>query len=168
MLRIFAAFTRTHPEAVLVWGGVIDEKDRKHLEELQDALGIRGKVMLLGRYPEIWNLLQAMDVFLFPSLYEGLGIVLIEAQTAGLPCIISDTIPEEADVTNLVTRVGLEQSPEEWADIVASKLVYERHGRKDEVQEMGYGIRSIADQMEQLYLEAEIKGKIKSGEIIAQ
>jgi glycosyltransferase involved in cell wall biosynthesis len=96
-----------------------------------------------------------MDVFLFPSLYEGLAIALIEAQTAGLPCIISDTIPEEADVTDLVTRVGLDKSPEEWADIVASKLEYERQGRKDEVQAMGYGIQSLADQMEAVYRDAE-------------
>jgi glycosyltransferase involved in cell wall biosynthesis len=154
MLRIFAEVAKRREAAVLLWAGVINEKDRHHLEKLMEELGIRDKVILLGRYREIENLLQAVDVFLFPSIYEGLAIALIEAQTAGLPCIISDTIPEEAEVTDLFTRVALDKTPKEWAEIVVSGLQYERYGRKAEVQKRGYGLASFADQMERIYLEA--------------
>jgi glycosyltransferase involved in cell wall biosynthesis len=154
MLRIFAEVASRKEDAVLLWAGVINDKDRRHLETLMEELHIRDKVILLGRYREIEHLLLAMDVFLFPSLYEGLAIALIEAQTAGLPCIVSDTIPEEAEVTDLFTRVALDKTPREWAETVVSGLQYERHGRKEEVQKRGYGLASFADQMERIYLEA--------------
>ena len=59
--------------------------------------------------------MQAMDVFVFPSKYEGLGIVLIEAQKSGLPCFSSDAVPDYTKVTNLVTFLSLDQDEKEWA-----------------------------------------------------
>lgn len=80
------------------------------------ALGIAEHVRFLGVRSDVADLMQAMDVFVFPSLYEGLGIVLIEAQAAGLPCVVSDTIPREAYLTDLVTAERLSSSTETWAD----------------------------------------------------
>ena len=80
--------------------------------------GLSDHVRFLGVRPDVPRLMMAaMDVFLFPSLYEGLGIVLLEAQAAGLLSVVSDVIPEEADVFKpLVMRLPLSQTPDFWAE----------------------------------------------------
>lgn len=76
------------------------------------------------------RILQAMDVFLFPSLYEGLGIAALEAQAAGLPCIISDSVPSECRVTDLAESLDLNLPIDEWADVVLeNKVRLEKHDR---------------------------------------
>lgn len=69
------------------------------------------------------RILQAMDVFLFPSLYEGLGIAALEAQATGLPCIISDSVPSECRVTDLAESLDLNLPIDEWADVVLENKV---------------------------------------------
>ena len=71
---------------------------------------------MTGVRSDIPELLQAMDVFIFPSHYEGLGISIIEAQAAGLPCLISDTIPKDCVITShLVIPYSLKNPPSMWA-----------------------------------------------------
>ena len=68
----------------------------------------------------------AMDVLVFPSLYEGLGLVLVEAQAAGLSCVVSNAVPMEADVVpRLVQRLDLGDSPEEWARVALLAAQYQ-------------------------------------------
>lgn len=76
---------------------------------------IGDKALLLSDRDDIPRILKAMDVFVFPSRYEGLGIVLIEAQATGLPCIVSNKVPHEAFQSNLITTMSLNNSYEEWA-----------------------------------------------------
>ena len=66
---------------------------QSNIREKVDDLGLSDSVFFLGNRGDVNRILQAMDVFLFPSLYEGLGIAALEAQAAGLPCIISDSVP---------------------------------------------------------------------------
>ena len=82
-----------------------------------DRLNLTDKVLILSHRSDIPQLLKSMDVFVFPSKFEGLGIVLIEAQVAGLRCIVSDAVPKEAFKTELVIPVSLGESPEKWAEI---------------------------------------------------
>lgn len=91
---------------------------RHEMEELAESLGIADRVIFAGARPDVPRLMRgAMDLFLFPSLYEGLGIVLLEAQAAGLPCVISDVIPEEVDVvTDKIRRLSLNDPPSVWTD----------------------------------------------------
>ncbi|MEO0688626.1 MAG: glycosyltransferase family 1 protein, partial [Cyanobacteria bacterium J06649_11] len=83
-------------------------------------MGLNDKVIFAGSRSDVPELMMgAMDAFLFPSLYEGLGLVLIEAQAAGLQCILSDTIPEEADVVKpLMQRMSLSQPAYSWAEAI--------------------------------------------------
>jgi glycosyltransferase involved in cell wall biosynthesis len=97
---------------------------RTKIEEKARVLGIAERLIFIGSRDDVPRLMKGgMDVFLFPSLYEGLGLALIEAQAAGLPCVISDVIPREADVVPaLVTRLSLEQSIEDWGNTVVDQL----------------------------------------------
>lgn len=78
-----------------------------------NKLGIRNKVIFAGTVTNVYDYLQAMDVFVFPPLYEGLGIALIEAQASGLPCLISKNIPSECEVTDLIFRESLKANPKQ-------------------------------------------------------
>lgn len=91
---------------------------RPQIERWAAELGLGGEVLFAGARPDIPRLMRgAMDVFLFPSLYEGLGLVLVEAQASGLPCVISDAIPSEAVVVGpLVRRLSLALPPRAWAE----------------------------------------------------
>lgn len=85
-------------------------------------LGIADHVRFLGVRSDVADLMQAMDVFAFPSLYEGLPVTMVEAQAAGLPCIISDKVPPECILTEgLVDVMPLSAGTEAWADAILGK-----------------------------------------------
>jgi glycosyltransferase involved in cell wall biosynthesis len=122
LLDISAEVMRRRPNAWLLLvgeGPLVPEVKRRAKE-----LGITQRVVFAGVRPDVPRLmLEAMDLFLFPSLHEGLGLVLVEAQAAGLPCIYSDVVPREADVAiPLLSRLPLSASSEVWADSVCRAL----------------------------------------------
>jgi glycosyltransferase involved in cell wall biosynthesis len=94
------------------------------------------------------ELLAAMDVFAFPSLWEGLPVTLIEAQAAGLPCVISDVITRDVDVTPLITRLPLGD-----ADRWAAELLRQRPhmDTREALIRAGFEVRSSARFMSELY-----------------
>lgn len=104
---------------VLWWVGVGTLKSR--VEELIKRYGLENNIFLLGNRKDVPNLLSNIDYMLFPSKWEGLGIVLIEAQVAGVPCFISDAIPKEANL-GLCTVLGLEQNGETWASLIDNHI----------------------------------------------
>lgn len=96
-----------------------DGELKQGFQDLVCQCGLQQRFIFTGERPDVYRLLQAMDVFLFPSHFEGLGIVVIEAQTVGLPCVVSEAVPREATVTERqVRRVPLGAPPEAWARVV--------------------------------------------------
>ena len=92
-------------------------------------------------------------MFLFPSLYEGLGIVAVEAQASGLHTICSNVIPREVELTDLVDFVSLDKSAEEWADIVLKyNNGYKREDVTEEIVKAGYDIHDTAQQLQEVYI----------------
>jgi len=93
---------------------------RGKIESRVAALGLSNRIHLLGARSDVLRLLKgAVDVFVFPSRYEGLPLAMIEAQAAGLPCVVSDGITDQTDVVKpLITRVSLSQPASAWADVV--------------------------------------------------
>ena len=152
LLEMFAALLQTEPNAVLllVGGGV----DMPKIQARARALGIADRVRFLGVRSDVADLMQAMDVFVFPSLYEGLGIALIEAQAAGLPCIVSDSIPQEAYLTNLVDTVALSASPEVWAQKILARRGTPRTDRHAEIAAHGFDITTEAEKLQEFYIHA--------------
>ncbi|MFC9777740.1 glycosyltransferase family 1 protein [Paenibacillus chitinolyticus] len=156
LLDIFARFLRTRPDAQLVLIG--DGPLRSEMEARVRELGIADHVHLLGVRKNIPELIGAFDLFLLPSLYEGLGIVVIEAQAAGVPCLISDQVPAEADLNlGLVSRLSLNESADTWAEAIRQKTFGSRLDwpvRLEALQECGYDIQTSVRRLERMYAAA--------------
>src|SRR5690606_37458874 len=107
-----------------------------------------------GSRSDIAQLLQAMDVFLFPSLFEGLPVSLVEAQASGIECVISDGIPPEAVLVNQkVTIVSLGESASSWAEKIIELDFSGRTDVSDIIKAKGYDIKENAIQLQNKYLE---------------
>ncbi len=121
LIEITAQIAKQEPNMCLLLLG--NGSLRSKIGEQVAQLGLTDQVFFAGVRSDVPRLmLGAMDMFLFPSLHEGLGLVLIEAQAAGLPCVFSDVVPEEADVVEpLINRLSLSQSASEWAQVVLAQ-----------------------------------------------
>lgn len=138
LLEIFAKVLEQEPNSKLLLAG--DGELRQDIEQKIEELGIREQVVLLGMRNDIPQLLQAMDVYLFPSVYEGLPIALVEAQAAGLPCVISDTIAPESKMTEHIEAYSLQLSANEWAQKVLDLSKHERMDSTGILRNAGYDI----------------------------
>jgi glycosyltransferase involved in cell wall biosynthesis len=116
-------------------------------------LGLDNNVIFTGVRSDIPELFQAMDMFVFPSLYEGLGIVLIEAQASGLPCVVADTIPKEALIIENVEQVSLTKSPEIWREAILQRIdSYDRISTYAKIKNCGYDIEESRSWLQEFYL----------------
>lgn len=138
LLEIFAKVLERNSQAVLLLAG--DGELRSDIEQKIAELGMEAQVVLLGMRNDIPDLLQAMDVYLFPSVYEGLPVALVEAQAAGLPCVISDTIAPESKLTEHIEAYSLQMPVSDWADKVVEWSQHERTDSTGILRESGYDI----------------------------
>lgn len=129
-----------------------DGDGKKEIESKVQHLGLKDKVIFTGVRTDVNELLQAMDIFVFPSLYEGLGIAAIEAQAAGLPCVVSDHVPQECKVTEYVEFLSLKLSPKKWAECIIKHIGDERKDQYDAICKAGYDINESAVKLENFYL----------------
>lgn len=152
LLKVFEKIITHNPEASLYLVG--DGELRPEIEKMISDLKLQQNVHLLGVKENINEILQAMNFFIFPSLFEGLPVSLVEAQASGLKCFISDGVPSEGIlVENLVEVISLKRSPKEWAEIILQNLEYERKDVSDIIRAKGYDIRANAKKLEEKYLE---------------
>lgn len=149
IVRIFAEVVKVKPDAFLLFVG--DGDLRKETEELTVDLGIRNRVIFAGMRTDVNRVLQAMDVFLFPSTYEGLPLSIIEAQAAGIPCLISDKVPIECRKTDLVRQLSLQESPDIWKDAVIAAGEMLKRDTSGEIIKAGFDIASNAKWLEDFY-----------------
>ncbi|WP_444659805.1 glycosyltransferase family 1 protein [Caproiciproducens sp. R2] len=156
LLDIFKAIHDRNRNAILLLIG--DGELRPQIEKKIIQLGLEDSVILTGVRMDTAELYQAMDVFVFPSLFEGLGIVSIEAQAAGLRCIVSDVIPHEALITDLIEPMSLQASPLEWAKkILKYSNGYERKDTLEQIREAGYDIKEQAKWLEKFYIKRSLE-----------
>lgn len=153
LLDIFAALLKKESNAVLllVGGG----EGMSQIREKAQKLGIAEHVHFLGVRSDVADLMQAMDVFVFPSLHEGLPVTMVEAQAAGLPCIISDKIHPECILTEgLVDVMPLSASPEIWAEKILAKRAIPRIDRRAEIAAHDFDITTEAVKLQEFYINA--------------
>ena len=151
LLDVFDELCRADERAVLMLVG--DGELRKSMEDKAKAMGLEDRVLFTGVRSDVCDLMQAMDVFVFPSLYEGLPVSLVEAQAAGLPCIISDRVPDACMLTDLVQRVDLVESARQWAERILKVRATVRRDRYDEIAAAGFDIVSSAAWLQQYYVD---------------
>ena len=127
-------------------GGELDA-----LKAKAERLHITDRILFYGttKHPE--HLLWAMDVFAFPSLFEGLGIVAIEAQAAGLSVVCSENVPREASVTPLMTQIALAEGSAAWAKALLGASETARTSAAEQVSRSGFDVADVARQIECTY-----------------
>jgi glycosyltransferase involved in cell wall biosynthesis len=150
ILDIFELIHNGNPNAILMLIG--DGELRMQIEEKIVKLGLGDSVILTGVVPNVCDYLQAMDIFLFPSLFEGLGMGLVEAQSAGLKCFASDSTPIESEITDLVTFISLNEKAEIWAEkILNVGKEYNRENMLSQIQNAGYDVKTTSKWLEDFY-----------------
>lgn len=125
------------------------------LLDLAGALSVLDRCIFLSNRRDVAELCSAMDVFAFPSIFEGLGIALVEAESNGLPCVISENVPQEAVITSNCTICGVDSggAPEDWANQIVRAVDRGRlDGASAQVEDAGFSIEKTARQLEEFYL----------------
>lgn len=129
-----------------------DGELRKHIEEIVDRMNLKNNVYFLGARSDIPSLLNAMDVFVFPSLYEGFPITLIEAQAAGVRCVISDEIDDSCVLDESTIKLSLNDSLDYWSKIILeSKNSTDKFIRNNNYDIGRYEIKSVLNSLEEIY-----------------
>ncbi|MGV3026908.1 glycosyltransferase family 1 protein [Clostridium thermobutyricum] len=144
LIEIFENVLKKNHRAKLIMIG--DGSEKKDIYDLCCEKEIINSVRFLGNRSDVDKIMKIFDTFLFPSLYEGLGIVLVEAQASGLKCIASNTIPKEVDLTGNVRFIGLQEDLEIWSNEVLDTKLF---NTKNELYK--YDIHEVAKQMYRIY-----------------
>lgn len=152
LLDVFQELCKLQPESKLLLVGAGD--DDPMLRDKAAQLGIEENVLFYGTTASPEETLWAMDAFVFPSLFEGLGIVAIEAQAAGLPVFCSEAIPQEAYVTEQMHQIPLDKGAEVWAEQISKcQPMQDRTESMLKIRQAGFDIEDVAKQMADYYME---------------
>ena len=156
LLVVFSKLVQHFPQYRLVLMGTGHLED--FIKQEVRRLAIEKQVIFVGRTSEVHNYLKAIDMFVLPSLYEGLPVSLIEAQGAGLPCLVSDTVSEHAKLTELVEYLTIDDA-EVWCDRIVKTRINTLERKKNieryhmQIVTAGYDINYNAERLRKLYVE---------------
>ena len=154
LIDIFYELQKIEPLSVLMLiGGNLNDEFLVKAKKQVKNLNIENKVLFLGICNNVDDLMQAMDCFILPSHFEGLPLVAIEAQCAGLKSYLSDVITDEVKITDLVDFISLKEAPKFWAKQILSNKNYIRKDMTDEIKKAGYDIKTEIKKIEKFYLE---------------
>ena len=150
LIDVFEQVYKRNSKAILllIGKGELLEEVKTYVAEKSLSESVR----FLGVRNDVNKLYDAMDVFVFPSIFEGLGIVLIEAQESRLMTVCSDVVPKEANVTEYYKVISLQESPERWAEEICKYADgYEKKDVTDKIRNTGYDIKKSALMLQQFY-----------------
>ncbi|MCL2717324.1 MAG: glycosyltransferase [Lachnospiraceae bacterium] len=154
LLKVFYEVQKQKPESCLFLVG--DGNGKEDFQIAARQMGIAEKIVYAGRVDEPWKYYQAMDYFVFPSFFEGLPGVVVEAQTSGLKCLISDTIADEVMVTENIKAMSIKNEPIKWAEFIIKTCEYKRIKMAGEIKAAGFDASIQAKKMENFYLSGSI------------
>ncbi|MCI2255203.1 glycosyltransferase family 1 protein [Domibacillus sp. PGB-M46] len=157
LLEVMKSVLKKDPSTKLLLVGEGHLKAKIEKEAIQ--AGIEKNIRFVGVREDIPTMMHSMDVFVFPSIYEGLGLVLLEAQASGIPCIVSEAIQPEADIgAGLVSTLLLADGPEKWADKIieqAGRKKKDSHHITECLEASGYSLHSSISRLISIYGSAE-------------
>lgn len=152
ILSVFEEIHRRDKSFVLwlVGEGPLKEK----IINLAEEKGLKDSVFFLGRRDDMEVIYSGMDMFLFPSIYEGLGNVVLEAEAEGLPCLISDGIPQETLIARNTSSLSISDSPAKWASEIISlmNMNIDRSSGKKTIEDAGWSVEVEIERLQNLYL----------------
>lgn len=151
LIDIFKAVHEQRPDSVLMLVGVGNLMPM--IEQKVNSLGLKESVIFAGLRSDVHKMMSAFDVFLFPSLYEGLPVTLVEAQAAGLPVVCSNTITNEVSFSKYVVQVSFEEDVVTWADNLISMATMKRESVVSTIKNNGYSVKDVSLFMENFYRE---------------
>ena len=149
LIELMPEILKQRENAVLLLLG--DGDDREMLEEKVCTLNLKDKVIFAGSVRNVQDYLNAMDVFAFPSLYEGMPLSILEVQANALPCVISDTVPPDVFLTDLIHPLSLNDSRDKWIETIIS---LKRNNSKDYPQELknaGFDTQTAMEKVYRIY-----------------
>ena len=151
LLDVFAEICRKVPDSRLLLvgeGGLMDS-----LREKAASLGLSDRVIFTGNQGKVSDYYQAMDFFVFPSIFEGLPGSVIEAQASGLRCLVSDSVTDEVLITPLAQARSLSEGAAAWAQEVLARRDYERKQMAQAIKDAGFDVSDQVKFLEKLYLQ---------------
>lgn len=153
LMDIFEQVHQQDKEAILVLAG--QGKKMEEIKEKVKQLELQDNVMFLGQRSDVNKLYQGFDAFVFPSIYEGLGMVLIEAQCSNLYCITSTEVPSIVKINENVDYLPLSESPVIWANKIIENTTQTRQREKfnQAIQDRGYDIKKEEEKLVKKYLQ---------------
>lgn len=151
-IPLFIKYLEKHPNSYFlhVGGGEQLEKLEKKIKEFD----LQEHFILKGKQENVYDYMNAMDVFLLPSLYEGFPIVLVEAQSTGLMCISSSNVTESSNILGLVRYCSIDRI-NDWLETLENELIdniNNRHDRSEDIEKCGYGIKQLAERIQEFFL----------------
>ena len=150
IIEIFREIKNNNDNSILILVGSGELEN--NIKELVKKYKLEDSVIFMGNRADVYELYQCFDCFLFPSLFEGLGITLIEAQISGLKCYTSkDVVAKEAKITNNIEYIDLSLTANEWATKILANSSYERIEHSKAAIDNGFDIKMLGKKMENLY-----------------
>ena len=144
LIKVFLEINKKNPDSVLLMIGEGEEKEK--IKKMVEDLNLKNQVIFLEPKPNINEYLMAMDTLIFPSFFEGMPNVVIEAQATGLKCFVSDSITKEANITGLVKYISLNQTSKEWANTILKDKDFERKDTKKHFLKNKYMVEQITEE----------------------
>lgn len=150
LIDVFECFHKSYPDSKLLLIGRGETQDAAR--QLISQKKLEDAVLNVENVNNVYDYLQAMDVFVLPSKYEGFPIVMVEAQATGLPVVVSDSVTREAKLTEAVQYISLEKPVTEWTKMIASSALVERKDQKEAILRSGFEVSQTAEKMRSLYM----------------
>lgn len=156
LLKIFKAYHEKNPNSILMLVG--DGELKNEIVKEIKKLSLEKSVKMLGEVDNVNELLQAMDIFLLPSLFEGLSLAVVEAEAAGLPCVLSNTVSEESKITSNVFFLPLDKNIKLWEKTLEQNSKQLRIDESECFRKAGYDINNEAIKFDS-YLKSLVKSR---------
>ena len=149
LLDLMPEVLKRRPDAMLLLLG--EGGDRPMLEQKIRDMGLENHVIMTGNVTNVADYLSAMDVFVFPSLFEGTPLSILEVQANGLPCVISDSVPPDVFLTDLIHPLSLRDSQNAWVDMVLSQQRTNTQNYNDQLRGSDYAVETAMEKVYEIY-----------------